>query len=344
MLGSCTRALDVLVGGLRAPATNASVEIRHEDTGALATLFSDVDGALEITNPFTTVTGSFTVYAEGSSRGYKITATRGAETITERNVPIGTAQYVDEADISVPSVSEFMTDVLAAADAPAAQVLLEVEPGVDVQEHHASLDSLSTITVSAAALTVLDDTTVAAMRATLQIAGENAIPIPATALTPRSANGCAFHATTAGASGQPDIPYLAFDGAAKEYAGFLMRMPKSWNEGTVTAAFGWRRASGTDAANVVWGLRAVAVSDNETPAADFGADATVTDAASTTTANLCLSGKTGACTIGGTPAEGDVVLFEVFRDGASGSDTLNGVDAWLTEVTLYVTLSETSDA
>lgn len=176
------------------------------------------------------------------------------------------------------------------------------------------------------------------------IPGKTAIPIPASAMTPRSADGCAGLATTSGASGQPDIPYLAFDGAAKEYAGFLMRMPKSWNESTVTASFAWRRASGTGAANVVWGIRALAVSDNDTPAANFGSDATVTDGASTTTANFNLSGETGACTIAGSPAEGDLVFFEIFRDGASGSDTLDAVDALLTEFTLFITLNATNDA
>jgi hypothetical protein len=174
--------------------------------------------------------------------------------------------------------------------------------------------------------------------------GKQAIPIPAGALAPRSANGSAFLTTTNGAANQPDVPYLAFDGAAKEYAGFQMRMPKGWDEGTVTAAFSWRRASGVGAANVVWGIRAVAVSDNETPAVAFGADATVTDAASTTTANMNVSGETGACTIAGSPAETDLVFFEVFRDGAAGADTLDAVDAWLTEVTLFITSNAPNDA
>lgn len=174
--------------------------------------------------------------------------------------------------------------------------------------------------------------------------GKNAISIPVTALTPRSANGCAPLTTTNGAANQPDIPYLAFDGAAKEYAGFNVRMPKSWDEGTVTVSFAWRRASGIGAANVVLGLRAVAVSDNDTPIATFGSDATVTDAASTTTANMNISAETGACTIAGSPAEGDLVFFEVFRDGAAVGDTLDAVDVWLTEVTLFITTNEVNDA
>jgi hypothetical protein len=182
-------------------------------------------------------------------------------------------------------------------------------------------------------------------RAKLALASEKrAVFIPATAMTPRSANGCAPLATTNGAANQPDIPYLAFDGTADEFAGFYMQMPKSWNESTVTARFQWRRASGTGAANVVWAIRGVAVSDNDTPAATFGTAATVTDDAKTTTANFALSAETGACTIGGTPAQDDLVFFEVFRDPDNASDTLTAVDAWLTGVTLFITLNQADDA
>lgn len=174
--------------------------------------------------------------------------------------------------------------------------------------------------------------------------GRETLFFPASALTPRSANGCAVLATSNGAANQPDVPYLAFDGVVKEYAYFYARMPKSWNESTVTAAFSWRRASGTGAANVVWGIRALAVSDNDSPAAAFGSDATVTTAAKTTLANFAISAETGACTIAGSPAAEDLVFFEVFRDGAAGGDTLDTVDAWLSGLTLYFTVDAFNDA
>lgn len=168
--------------------------------------------------------------------------------------------------------------------------------------------------------------------------------VPASAMTPRSANGCATLATTNGASNQPDIPYLAFDGAATEYAGFMVWMPKGWDEGVVTAQFAWRRASGTGAANVVWGLRALAVGNSDSPAAAFGTGATVTSAADTSTGDLVLSAETAACTIGGSPAENDLVFFEVYRDAANGSDTLDAVDAWLSGVKILYTAASNTDA
>ncbi len=176
------------------------------------------------------------------------------------------------------------------------------------------------------------------------VVGKQTIAIPAAAMTPRRTNGCASLAYTTGASGQPDIPYLAFDGAATEYASFVIPMPKGWNEGTITADLQWRRASGTGAANVVWGIRGRAVSGGDSPIGSFGSGASVVAAAETTTANFAFSGETGACTIGNSPAESDLVFFEVFRDAANGSDTLDGVDAWLTGVRLFYTTNAATDA
>jgi len=174
--------------------------------------------------------------------------------------------------------------------------------------------------------------------------GKTAITIQASDMAPRSANGCAALATTNGAADQPDVDYLAFDGAAKEFATFHRRMPGRWNRGAITASFCYRRASGTTLVQVVWGIRAVAVSDSRRIAVNFGADATVTDIMATGAVDeLYLSPETGNCTIGSTIAEGDMVFFEVFRDGASADDTLNAVDAWLTEVTVFITTNKLDD-
>lgn len=176
-------------------------------------------------------------------------------------------------------------------------------------------------------------------------AGVHTIGIPAAALRPRQSNGPAALATTSGASGQPDIPYLAFDGAAAEYATFgPFWLPKSWNAGTLKARMAWRRASGTGAADVVWAIRGLTIGDNESPAQAFGTAATVTAAASTTTANFKFSGFTGDCTLAGSPAKGDLAFIEVYRDGAAGGDTLNSVDAWLSAVELLYTTDARDDA
>lgn len=179
--------------------------------------------------------------------------------------------------------------------------------------------------------------------------GRETIYIPAGSLTPRTNNGCAALATAAGATNQPDISYCLFDGGSpqvKQFAAFSVRMPKSWDRNPVTIAFTWRRASGTGAANVLWGARAVAVGDNDTPVQNFGAEATVVDAASTVSAsNVMLSGETGSVQIGtgSPPGTEQLVMFEVFRDRTSASDTLT-VDAYLMGVTVYYTANAWNDA
>ena len=62
------------------------------------------------------------------------------------------------------------------------------------------------------------------------------------------------------------------------------------------------------------------------------------------TANdLHVSSESSAITIGGTPAEGDAVYFEITREVANGSDTL-GVDARLLGVHVYITSNASTDA
>jgi hypothetical protein len=183
--------------------------------------------------------------------------------------------------------------------------------------------------------------TPAGLAATVVYQGKHSFNLPACLSVEH--NGVLL-VTIAGAAGQPDVDYLAFDGTVAEYAKITTQMPMDYGGGPITAKFAWRRASGTGAANAVWGIRAVSVADNETPAVNFGSGATVTDAASTTLANFNLSGETSACTIGSTPAAGELVFLEIYRDGASGSDTLDAVDAWLSMVTVFYTTAAKNEA
>lgn len=84
--------------------------------------------------------------------------------------------------------------------------------------------------------------------------GRHMIPIAARAMSPRSSNGCAALAISAGASNQPDYEYLAFDPSAVEYAEFSFDMPESWDEGTVTFEPIWAHPSTATNFGVVWSL------------------------------------------------------------------------------------------
>lgn len=169
--------------------------------------------------------------------------------------------------------------------------------------------------------------------------GKQAIPIPASAMIPRTTNGAATGLTQL-ANGIM-LSTLDFDGTTQEFAQFSMAMPKGWNESTITAQFGWTADSGSGAAQ--WGIRAVAISDDDVLNASFGTGQVVTDTM-TATGDLMITAETSAVTIAGSPAEGDFVVFEVYRVPADAADTLNGIDAKLAFVRLFITTNAANDA
>jgi hypothetical protein len=116
-------------------------------------------------------------------------------------------------------------------------------------------------------------------------------------------------------------------------------MPKSWNEGTVTAQFIW---TSTNTGNVVWGIQGLALSDDDALDTAFGTAVTVTDGV-TAANDVMQSAFTSAVTIGGTPAEGDFVIFQVYRDADNGSDTC-AVDAKLLGIRLNFTTNASDDS
>lgn len=172
--------------------------------------------------------------------------------------------------------------------------------------------------------------------------GRHAVPIMAGAMTPAAASGCATLATIASATDQPDIQTLNFDAAAVEYAQFAIPMPASWNEGTVTFAPIWSHDETTTNFGVVWQLQAVAVSNDDTIAANFGTAQTSTDTGGTTN-DIYIGPESSAITIAGSPAPGDVVFFRFGRLVTDGADTM-AVDARLHGIVLYMTTNAATDA
>jgi hypothetical protein len=173
-------------------------------------------------------------------------------------------------------------------------------------------------------------------------AGRHAIYIAAAAMSPSSTGGCAALATVASAANQPDIQTLDFDTTTQEYAQFSIRMPKSWNEGTVAFVPVWSHAATTTNFGVVWDLQAVAVSNDDTIATAFGTAQTSTDTGGTTN-DIYIGPESSAITVGGTPAAEDVVFFRLSRVTGDGSDTM-AIDARLHGITIYITTDAETDA
>lgn len=172
--------------------------------------------------------------------------------------------------------------------------------------------------------------------------GKHAVAIAAGSMRPSASGGCASLAGIASAANQPDIVTLDFDATTEEYAQFSLAMPKSWNEGTLTFKALWSHAATATNFGVVWGLQAVAVSDNDAIAVAFGTAQTVVDTGGTTNKSY-LSPESSAITVAGTPAAEDTVFFRVYRKAADGSDTM-AVDARLHGIVLFMTTDAGNDA
>jgi hypothetical protein len=160
--------------------------------------------------------------------------------------------------------------------------------------------------------------------------------IGAGAMTPRTTNGAA-PATVEMATNDNTFDFLDFDTATEEGACFTISLPQAWDAGTVKVKVYWTAASGSG--GVAWGLRATSYANDDALDSAYGTEQVVTDTLITANDNH-ISSATSAITIGNTPTVDDLLLFEITREVANGSDTL-AVDARLIGVKLQFTETST---
>lgn len=166
--------------------------------------------------------------------------------------------------------------------------------------------------------------------------GTHTVPYLASAMVPRTTNGAASGLVEL-ATNDVMLATKDFDQTTSEGVQFYVPMPKSWDEGTITAQFGWTAASG--AGTVIWAIAGSAFSDDDAMDTAFGTAISATDTLIAAN-DLHISPVTAAVTIGGAPAEGDFVVFQITRDIA---DTLTA-DAKLIWVKLFVGINAGNDA
>lgn len=172
--------------------------------------------------------------------------------------------------------------------------------------------------------------------------GRHLIAVSAGSMVPSVSGGCAALAAVATSANHPDLLTLDFDATTAEYEQFAIPMPKSWNEGTITAKFVWSHAATTVNFGVVWKLEAVAVSDGDTIDVAYGTGQQAADTGGTTSTQY-VSPETSAITVGGSPAAEDVVYFRVSRVPTDVSDTM-AIDARLHQVLIYIVTDAENDA
>lgn len=171
--------------------------------------------------------------------------------------------------------------------------------------------------------------------------GKQTIWIPAAAMIPRATNGAAV-GNIEMSTNKNMVRTLDFDTSTQEFAQFSIAMPKGWNEGTVSFQPIWSHPSTTTNFGVVWALQAVARSDDDPLDVAFGTEQTSTDTGGTTN-DLYIGPESSAITIDGSPAELDVVQFQIKRNVSDGSDTM-AVDARLHGIRLFYTTNAATDA
>ena len=213
-------------------------------------------------------------------------------------------------------------NLIAGASTSAQRTTLGLAIGSDVQAYSANLDAVTT------------------SGALLQ--GVHTLYATYSDIVPRTTSGPAAGTTESGTN-KVMLKTLDYDATTAEYAQVTIPMPKSWNEGTITVQFIWTAlASG----NVVWSAQALSVSDGDNVDTAFGTAQSVTDTISyggTGNGTVQYSAFTSAITVSGSPAAEDVVILQIYRDAANGSDTL-AADAKLIAVRVKYTLNAGNDS
>lgn len=171
--------------------------------------------------------------------------------------------------------------------------------------------------------------------------GLHTIWVPAGAMVASATSGAAS-ASVEAATNDVNYKVFDFDASADEHVCFAIMMPKGWNEGTITFQVTWT-TTGAVTTGVAWGLQAVAVSDNETIDASWGTPVVVTDDAQSAAGEAYVTSVSSAVTVGGSPADGDIVFFRLFRDVSDANDDMTQ-DARLLGVKIHYTTNAATDA
>lgn len=150
-------------------------------------------------------------------------------------------------------------------------------------------------------------------------------------INPTAAGFAAVLATVATAANQPDVTSLDFDQSTAEHAQLRHVFEDADLLGNVSFQFLWSHAAAASF-GVAWHAKAVAVSNDGPLGVNFGTARKIEDAGGTTDDHY-LSERTGFVQVA-TPADLDLVIFDLFRDPTVTFDDLDA-DARLQGVLLH---------
>lgn len=168
---------------------------------------------------------------------------------------------------------------------------------------------------------------------------KGSIMLTAAGGAPTTTIGCGGPTKNEAATNDIDYYTLDFDATTEERAFWGLVMPDNYDGGTVTATFYWTTASGLSTETVDWGIKALALSNDDAIDTAYGSEITTTDTF-IAQGDLHVSAESSAITIGNSPAAGDYVVFNVGRKTAT--DDLTG-DAALMAVKIKYGIASFSD-
>jgi hypothetical protein len=161
----------------------------------------------------------------------------------------------------------------------------------------------------------------------IRLGSYRTIYIDAGAFTPNSTAGATAKSQET-TSNKVNSDYFEFAEAATSGITCKFPMPKDWNLGTIKYKVFWSSTNAQSTRTCVWEGSAVAVSHDDPTDAAFGTIQTVQQDV-TAADDLMLTSASSALTIGGTPAQEDLIWFRVRRLPADANDDLEGMAKFL---------------
>lgn len=171
--------------------------------------------------------------------------------------------------------------------------------------------------------------------------GKTAIFIPAKEWEQSGVTNPAGSVTvTSFTAGNVAAPRRAFAASSKTNLQYHWKLPKSWDEGTITYKV-YFFVQSTSTNTVRWGVQGVSISHDDTLDVAFGTGVEVLTTLIGTSNDLVVTAESGAVTFAGSPVDGDMQVLQLYRDGAN--DTFTGT-AHFIGLELFYTKSAVNDA
>lgn len=168
------------------------------------------------------------------------------------------------------------------------------------------------------------------------VIGTQEIYFPAQSLKPRATNGAALTDRTQATSNYEQST-MNFDTSTQEYAQLPpIALPANYDNGTIKFKLYWTCTGGSASQTIDFDMSGYAYSNDVALTTAFSGTQNVTDTWIADN-DLHITSYSSSITIGGTPADDDLIILELTRDVAA--DDL-GVDAEIIGVKIELTLDD----